>query len=94
MHKEGLETYNGLIKIFILLLLDRIEKLELQLLDYNYMCIRNNLHDQSNYNFHYSLPITITLKHVMFTIFYSMATIPFCLCFTVIVITHCKIKLF
>ena len=34
------------------------------------MCIRNNLHDQSDYNFHYSLPITITLKHVMFTIFY------------------------
>ena len=37
MHKEGLETYKNLIKIFILVncILDRNKELKFQLLDYN-----------------------------------------------------------
>ena len=60
MHKEGLETYNDSIKYlfyFFLHLLDSIRILKLQLLDYNYMYIHNNLHDQLSYNFHYSLQL-------------------------------------
>ena len=58
MLKEGLETYNVLIKIFILLLCISIRQdrdIELQLLDYNYVYIHNNLHDKLNYNFDYYL---------------------------------------
>ena len=36
-------------------LLDSIRILRLQLFDYNYMYIHNNLHDQLNYNLNYSL---------------------------------------
>ena len=43
-------------------LLDRIGKLKLQLLDYNYMCIHNNLH---NKNFHYTATI-LTNKLVIY----------------------------
>ena len=51
MHKEGLETYNDLIKTFILLLCTSIRqyirKLKLQLLDYNWQVhITSNLYDQ------------------------------------------------
>ena len=42
---------------FFVHLLDSIRILHLQLLDYNYMYIHNNLHDQLNYNFHYSLQL-------------------------------------
>ena len=39
MHKEGLETYDDLIKIFILLLYTSIRQDKEILLDYNYMYI-------------------------------------------------------
>ena len=39
MHKEGLETYNELIKIFILLLCTSIRQDKEILLDYNYMYV-------------------------------------------------------
>ena len=37
--------------------MDRIMKLNLWLLDYNYMYIHNNLHNQLNYDFLYSLQL-------------------------------------
>ena len=39
MHKEGLETYNDLIKICILILCTSTRQDKKILLDYNYMCI-------------------------------------------------------
>ena len=42
---------------FFVYLLHSTSILKLKLLDYNYMYIHNNLHDQLNYNFHYSLQL-------------------------------------
>ena len=55
MHKEGLEIYNNLIKLCILIIFTSIRKDKEILLD-TITCIspcsHNNLHDQLNYNFH------------------------------------------
>ena len=56
MHEEGLEPAMTQLK-YLVYLLGSFKIMKLQLLDYNYMYIHNNLPDQLNYNFHYSLQL-------------------------------------
>ena len=66
MHKEGLETYKDLIKIFILLICISIRQdwdIEITIIGSCMSpCIHNNLHDQLNYNFHYSLQLYLPIN--------------------------------
>ena len=63
MHKEGLETYNDFIKISILLFCTSIRQdkefeiinIELYIITCMSPYCHNNLYDQLNYNFRYSL---------------------------------------
>ena len=66
MHKEGLEAYNDFIKISILLFCTAIrqdKEFEITIIELYIItlftcmspCCHNNLYDQLNYNFRYSL---------------------------------------
>ena len=62
IHKEGLETYNDLIKICIMLLAFIIQNREIEIMDYNCMYIHNNLNDQLNYTIS-TIPCKLFSKH-------------------------------
>ena len=53
MHEEGLEPAMTQLKYLFYFFVYLLGSIRILKLDYNYMYIHNNLHDQLNYNFHF-----------------------------------------